>query len=332
MIVLEEPLVAERDEDAIERGNGLTIITPMRTALAADAVDDRSIANIRAFAGGRRALVWLYTPMMLALADAFPDSPLVFDKMDELAKFARADARIAPRECEVLRRADVVFTGGRSLFRSVEQRTLNARCYPSGVDVAHFARASSAAPHPDLRPFLGGPVFGYVGVIDERVDLQLIDDLAAANPGATIVMIGPVVKIDESSLPRRTNIVYLGKRGYDELPALLAGVDVALMPFAINEHTENISPTKTLEYFAAGRPVVSTAVPDVLAEHRDIAQVARDRAEFIDFVQRARQPDGERLRRAADRAAAGGWDAIVASMYGDLAAAGIAAARAGAIA
>jgi len=328
VIVLEEPLLAERAEDAIERGNGLTIVTPMRRERGTDAIDDRSIANIRALADGRRALVWLYTPMMLALADAFPGSPLVFDKMDELAKFAHADARIAPREREVLRRAGVVFTGGRSLFRSVEQRTVNARCYPSGVDVAHFARALSVPAHPDLRPFLGGPVFGYIGVIDERVDLELVDDLAAANPGATIAMIGPVVKIEESALPRRANIAYLGKRGYDELPALLAGIDVALMPFAINEHTENISPTKTLEYFASGRPVVSTAVPDVLADHRDIAYVARDRAEFIAFVERARQPDAERLRRAADRAGAGTWDAIVAAMYEDLAAAGIALPRA----
>ena len=171
-------------------------------------------------------------------------------------------------------------------------------------------------------------MFGYIGVIDERIDLELVDALAAANPDATIAMIGPVVKIDESTLPRRANIAYLGKRGYDELPALLAGIDVALMPFAINEHTENISPTKTLEYFASGRPVVSTAVPDVLADHRDIAYVARDRAEFIALVDRARRPDAERLRRAVDRASAGTWDAIVASMYRDLDAAGIAAPRA----
>ena len=328
VIVLEEQQVAEQDEDAIERGNGLTIVTPERSVLAADAVDDRSIANICALADGRRPLVWLYTPMMLALADAFPDSPLVFDKMDELAKFAHADSRIAERECEVLRRAGVVFTGGRSLFRTVEHRTANAHCYPSGVDVAHFARALTVAPDPDLRPFRGAPVFGYVGVIDERIDLELVDALAAANPDATIAMIGPVVKIDPSTLPRRANIAYLGKRGYDELPALLAGIDVALMPFAINEHTENISPTKTLEYFASGRPVVSTAVPDVLADHRDVAYVARDRAEFIALVDRARRPDAERLRRAVDRASAGTWDAIVASMYRDLDAAGIAAPRA----
>ena len=323
MIVLEEPVTADRDDDAIERHGGLTVITPHRAARSTDAVDARALSSVRALAGGRSALVWLYTPMMLALADAFPAAPLVFDKMDELASFAKADPRIAPREHELLRRADLVFTGGRSLFRGVEGRTRNARCYPSGVDVAHFAQALTAAPHPDLTPFRGGPVFAYTGVIDERVDLALIDALAAANPGATVVMIGPVVKIDESALPRRANIAYLGKRGYDELPSLLAGADVALMPFALNEHTRNISPTKTLEYFAAGRPVVSTAVPDVVADHGDVVHVARDHAHFLALARRAREHDASRARRAAEKANAATWDAIAAAMRDDLAAAGI---------
>ena len=321
--MLEEPLEAGDDRDAVERHDGLTIVTPYRSAPAADAVDARALATVRALAGDRRALVWLYTPMMLGLADAFPDAPLVFDKMDELAKFAHADPRIAPRERELLRRADVVFTGGRSLFRSVDGRTRNARCYPSGVDVDHFARARAVLPHADLAPLRGGPVFGYVGVIDERVDLALVDALAAANPHATVAMIGPVVKIDPAALPRRANIAYLGKRAYDELPALLAGIDVALMPFALNEHTENISPTKTLEYLAAGRPVVSTAVPDVVADHADVVHVARNHAEFVALVESARGEEADRARRATAKARAATWDAIAAAMRADLAETGI---------
>ena len=321
--MLEEPVAADRDDDAVERRDGLTLVTPQRAAPPGDVLDARSLSTVRALAGGRSALVWLYTPMMLGLADAFPGAPLVFDKMDELAKFAHADPRIAPRERELLRRADVVFTGGRSLFRSVEGRTRNARCYPSGVDVAHFAQALTVAPHADLAPFRGGPVFAYAGVIDERVDLALIDALAAANPDGTVAMIGPVVKIDESTLPRRANIAYLGKREYDELPSLLAGADVALMPFALNEHTRNISPTKTLEYFAAGRPVVSTAVPDVVADHGDVVHVARDHADFVALASRARERDASRARRAAEKADAATWDAIAAAMGDDLAAAGI---------
>ena len=324
VIVLEEPLAAAHDDDAIERSDGLTIVTPLRSAPPADAIDARAVSTIRALAGERRALVWLYTPMMLALADAFPDAPLVFDKMDELANFAHADPRIAPRERDVLERAGVVFAGGRSLFRSVERRTRNPHCYPSGVDVTHFAGAHSVPPHPALPRCLGSSVFGYVGVIDERVDLELVDALAAAYPRAEVVMIGPVVKIDASALPRRANITYLGQRGYDELPALLAGIDVALMPFALNEHTVNISPTKTLEYFAAGLPVVSTAIPDVVADHGDLVYIARDRAEFIALVLDAHSVEApRRAERAAERAGASSWDAIAAAMRDDLACAGI---------
>jgi glycosyltransferase involved in cell wall biosynthesis len=323
VIVIEEQLVDGRDEDAVAQHDGVTVVTPHRSAAPHDALDARAIATVQALAGERRALVWLYTPMMLALADAFPGAPLVFDKMDELAKFAHADPRIAPREREVLERADLVFSGGRSLFRSVEHRTRSARCYPSGVDVDHFERARSAEPHADLAPYRGGPVFGYVGVIDERIDLDLVDALAAAYPGATVAMVGPVVKIDASVLPCRANIAYLGKRGYDELPALLAAFDVALMPFALNEHTESISPTKTLEYLAAGRPVVSTAVPDVVADHADVVYLARDRDDFVTLVERARCGDAQRERRAAEKTRAATWDAIAAAMRADLEAAGI---------
>ena len=323
VIVLEEPLAAAHDEDAIAEADGVTVVTPHRRVLPGDATDARALATVRELVGERRALVWLYTPMMLALADAFPHAPLVFDKMDELAKFAHADPRIVPRERELLGRAGVVFSGGRSLFRSIERRTRNARCYPSGVDVDHFERARSAEPHADLAPYRGGPVFGYAGVIDERIDLGLVDALAAAYPGATVAVVGPVVKIDESSLPRRANIAYLGKRSYDELPALLAGFDVALMPFALNEHTENISPTKTLEYFAAGLPVVSTAVPDVVADHADVVYVAHGHGDFIAQVERARLGDAERSRRADEKTRVATWDAISEAMRADLEAAGI---------
>jgi glycosyltransferase involved in cell wall biosynthesis len=322
VIVLEEPLAAEHDDDVVTEHGGVTVVTPHRRAKAGDAVDARALATVRALAGGRRALVWLYTPMMIALADAFPDAPVVYDKMDELAKFAQADPRIAPRESELLARTDVVFTGGRSLFRSVERRARTVRCYPSGVDVEHFERARAVAPHGALAPYRK-PVFGYVGVIDERIDLELVGALAAAYPAATVAMVGPVAKIDASALPRRANIAYLGKREYDELPALLAGFDVALMPFALNEHTENISPTKTLEYLAAGLPVVSTAVPDVVADHADVVHVARSRDEFVALAERARGADAARARRAAEKTRASTWDAIAAAMRADLEAAGI---------
>ena len=323
VIVLEEPLIGERDEDEVTAHDGVTVVTPHRTAKTGDALDARAIETVRSLVASRRALVWLYTPMMLALADAFPGAPLVYDKMDELAKFANADPRISLREDMVLAKARVVFSGGRSLFNTVRDRTRNAHCYASGVDVEHFERAREAERHPALAPYRGGPVFGYVGVIDERIDLELVGALAAAYPDATVAMIGPLAKIEESALPRRANIAYLGKREYAELPSILAGFDVALMPFALNEHTANISPTKTLEYLAAGLPVVSTAVPDVVADHADVVHVARDRAEFVAFVAHARRPDETRAQRAAAKARAATWDAIAAAMRRDLEAAGI---------
>jgi glycosyltransferase involved in cell wall biosynthesis len=271
----------------------------------------------------RSPLVWLYTPMMLALAEAFCDAPLVYDKMDELAKFAHADPRIASREAFLLRRADIVFTGGRSLHRTVAGRTRDARCYPSGVDVEHFRRGRTMSAHPALDPHRGRPIFGYIGVIDERLDLGLIERLAAARPDAVVALVGPVAKIDERTLPRRENIAYLGKAGYDELPRLLAAFDVALMPFALNEHTENISPTKTLEYLAAGRPVVSTAVPDVVADHADVVHVAASTSDFIDAVSEALRHDRGRQARADAKIALATWDAIASAMERDLAAANI---------
>jgi glycosyltransferase involved in cell wall biosynthesis len=282
-----------------------------------------TLETVRRLVGARAPLVWLYTPMMLALADAFPHAPVVYDKMDELKKFAGADQRIPKREALLLGRAEIVFAGGRSLYRSVQGRTKHLRCYPSGVDVEHFATALRVAPHAVLRPYAGRPIFGYVGVIDERLDLALVDGLAAARPDATIVLVGPVTKIDERTLPRRENIVYLGKRGYDELPALLAGFDVALMPFALNEHTENISPTKTLEYLAAGCPVVSTAVPDVVADHADVVRIGGDLPSFVEEVAAAEHRDLERHVRAEAKLRAATWDGIVAAMQRDLQGAGI---------
>ncbi len=113
----------------------------------------------------------------------------------------------------------------------------------------------AAIPHPRL---------GFYGVIDERMDLGLLDGIAKARPDWHLVLIGPVVKIDPATLPNHSNIHYLGGKSYQELPNYLAGWDVALLPFARNESTRFISPTKTPEYLAAGKPVVSTSIKDVV--------------------------------------------------------------------
>jgi glycosyltransferase involved in cell wall biosynthesis len=271
--------------------------------------------------------VWLYTPMALDLAGALTPSALVYDVMDDLASFRGAPVELRLRHVQALRRADVVFTGGRSLHRGVvNHRPQRTHLFPSGVEPEHFAPARAL--RPQSRPT---PVAGYVGVIDERVDLDLIEGLAGALPEWEIRIVGPVLKIDADSLPQAPNLVYPGSQPYPRLPEVMAGFDVALMPFALNEATRSISPTKTLEYFAAGLPVVSTRVPDVVAEHRDLVALEDDCTGFAHACRRLRVED------PAPRAAAFDallrrqtWDSIAARMATVMAGAGIAGADDGA--
>jgi len=219
---------------------------------------------------------WLYTPMALSLVDAIGLPLLAYDVMDDLASFAGASPELRSHQLEALRRASVVFTGGRSLHRgATKHRSQDIHCFPSGVEPNHYAPAIAMR-----RNLSGRAVAGYVGVIDERLDLDLVAGLADALPDWEIRMVGPVVKISESSLPRRDNITYPGSAQYAELPSVMAGFDVALMPFAMNEATRSISPTKTLEYLAAGLPVVSTRVPDVVADYSMIVDLQDDAGGF----------------------------------------------------
>ena len=257
--------------------------------------------------------VWLYTPMALDLAQSLQPSLLVYDVMDDLAAFKSAPPGLVLRQRQALRDAAVVFTGGRSLHRSVAaRRSSDVYCLPSGVEPEHYATAV------DLRDDRRGdqrPVAGYVGVIDERIDLDIIGGLAAALPDWDIEMVGPVAKIDPADLPQAPNVTYAGARQYHELPEVMAGFDVALMPFALNEATRSISPTKTLEYLAAGLPVVSTRVPDVVADYTGIVDLRDDAG---DFAQGCRQGATEcrdaRAERARPVLAAQHWESIAGRM------------------
>jgi glycosyltransferase involved in cell wall biosynthesis len=323
VIVVEEPVAGERDGEQIEGDGSITVVRPVRTAWS-DTIDARTCALVRNLVGDRRPLLWFYTPQMLALADAFPSAPVVYDKMDELARFKDADPRIAEREPRLLDRATVAFAGGRTLFASIADRVRAGGCYPSGVEVAHFARARRPRPRAGAQR---DARVTYVGVIDERLDLDVIARAAALRPAWTFDINGPVAKIDRDSLPRAGNIVYPGKRAYDELPAILAAADVAMMPFALNEATRSISPTKTLEYLAAGVPVVSTRIADVVADYADIVFFADDAEGFVREAERALLPDDARESRAAERVRMADWDAIASAMRADLERAGLAASR-----
>jgi glycosyltransferase involved in cell wall biosynthesis len=254
--------------------------------------------------------VWLYTPMALDVARSLDPGRIVYDVMDDLASFAGASADVARRELEALRWADVVFTGGRSLQRTaVARRPEGTHCFPSGVDVEHYA---AAARH--RRPH-DRPVAGYVGVVDERLDRDLIGALAEALADWEIRIVGPVAKIDPAALPQAPNLIYAGQVTYDELPEVMAGFDVALMPFALNDATRSISPTKTLEYLAAGLPVVSTRVPDVVADFRDVVDLQDDAPGFAAACRRALcQPADLLAAKAQPLLAWRRWDTIAARM------------------
>jgi UDP-galactopyranose mutase len=258
-----------------------------------------------------RPVLWFYSPMMFGVARHVDASAVVYDCMDELANFRFAPSGLKVLEAELIERADVVFTGGESLYAAKRDRHDNIHAFPSSVDVAHFAQAREGlAPAADLKS-LPGPRLGFYGVIDERIDLKLLEEVARACPHWSLVMVGPLAKITPEDLPRLPNLHFLGQRHYADLPSYLAGWDVALMPFAINEATRFISPTKTPEYLAAGVPVVSTPIADVVATYGalEAVKIARTPAEFITACEAALalKPDDWRPQ-VNEKLASMSWD------------------------
>lgn len=244
-------------------------------------------------------VVWLYTPMALPLARTLNPRAVVFDVMDELSAFKDAPQELKDLEQSTLKWADVVFTGGPSLYRAKLGKHDNLHCFSSSVDAGHFAQARHIDEAPD-QAAIPHPRLGFYGVIDERMDLALISALADARPDWQIVMVGPVVKIDPASLPQRANIHYIGARQYSELPHYLAGWDICLLPFARNESTRFISPTKTLEYMAAELPIVSTPITDVAEPYGDIVYIGGTPQEFIQACEDALHSSNEERKRRAD--------------------------------
>jgi len=265
-----------------------------------------------------RPVLWYYTPMMLPLSRHIEAAAVVFDCMDELSAFRFAPPELRTLEAELMKTADVVFTGGYSLFEAKRKRHSNIHPFPSSVDGPHFAQARAGLPDPEEQASLPGPRLGYYGVIDERLDLKLIAEVADARPNWSLIFVGPVVKISPDDLPRRPNLHYLGQRPYADLPAFLGGWDVALMPFVIDETTRFISPTKTPEYLAGGRPVVSTLITDVKRHYGDLAgvHIAETPAAFLAACDAAlAQKNDLAWREEADAALSNlSWDQTQARM------------------
>ena len=265
----------------------------------------------------RDAVVWLYTAMALPISEHLRRTVTVYDCMDELSGFHGAPSVLREREQALFAAADLVFTGGQSLYEAKRAHHPSVHAFPSSVDAEHFrqARSATAADDPPDQRDIPHPRLGFFGVIDERLDLELLGGAAELRPDLHFVVLGPVVKIDAALLPQRPNIHYLGGKKYAELPAYLGGWDVAIMPFALNAATRYISPTKTLEYLAAGKPVVSTAIHDVVKPYGDaeLVRIAANAEEFVAAAQAALDecgtPHGEKRRQACDAfVATTSWD------------------------
>ena len=307
----EEP-VFEPGGSRLERqpmGNGLTVITPYLPAGLDPAEEVRAQRRLLdKFCSEEKIsapLLWYYTPMSAAYSEHLGAELVVYDCMDQLAAFRGAPPGLLENERRLLERADVVFTGGHSLYRAKQGLHANVHSFPSSVDVAHFRAARAAQAEPDDQAAIPHPRIGHYAVLDERLDTQLVAAIADARPDWQLILLGPVVKIAAEDLPRRPNIHYLGRRSYEELPAYLAGWDATFMPFAINEATRFISPTKTPEYLAAGKPVVSTPIADVAHDYgsRGLVTIASTPLEFVSALEAslAERDDRQAWLAAVDR-------------------------------
>lgn len=323
VVFFEEPMPGEA-EARLERFSPADNVEVWRPHVTGDAHgyhDDHLAVLQRFLAEGIRQAdirdywVWFYTPMAVALAGDLEPRGIVYDCMDELTLFRNAPRQLVQRENVLFKEADLVFTGGPSLYRSKKDRHPSVHCFSSSVDAQHFAAVENDHP---LQAGLARPRLGYCGVIDERIDMDIIDAMATKHPDWQIVMVGPVVKIDPDSLPRHANIHWLGQQSYQDLPAFICGWDVCLMPFALNEATKFISPTKMLEYMACGRPSVSTPIRDVVEPYGHVVTIADTPQAYVEACERilARTADQQRAHAAAlaEAISKTSWDRTAGAM------------------
>lgn len=310
-----------------EKAPNLTVVVPHlpqgTSAEDATGMQQQLLEKLTQELNMRSAALWYYTPMALSFSRNLKPAITVFDCMDELSAFKFAPQSLKDLEEELLRRADVVFTGGASLYAAKHHRHNNIHLFASSIDSAHFGQARKEMAEPEDQRKIPHPRLGFFGVIDERFDIALIDEIARQRPQWHIVLVGPVVKIDPAALPGRANIHYTGGKSYNELPAYLSGWDIAMIPFAMNESTRFISPTKTPEYLAAGIPVISTPIRDVVAPYGDagLVHIAATADEFIAAAEQVFSSSASRKAWLAEVDAfldGNSWDATCAAMQQQL--------------
>jgi UDP-galactopyranose mutase len=299
---VEEPMFGEESarleistrENEITGAGGVTIVQPhLPHGLSAEETEAEQRRLLDTLLTKERVtdfVLWYYTPMARGFSTHLTPSVIVYDCMDELSMFKGAPPALREREAELLERADLVFTGGQSIYEAKREQLTDAsrlHCFPSSIDFKHFAGARTITEDPADQSDIPHPRLGFFGVVDERFDIELLRDLAVARPEWHFVIIGPVTKIDPTTLPNALNIHYLGGKSYDELPSYLAGWDIALLLFARNDATRFISPTKTPEYLAAAKPVISTSIRDVVRPYgeRGLVKIADTASEIVDAAE-----------------------------------------------
>ena len=301
-----------------ERQHGLKVVVahlPQRLRsdeAASDQIQFELLSRFFQTQGILDYVFWYYTPMALGKSRHFQPKLTVYDCMDELANFKFAHPELKSREQALFQQADLVFTGGQTLYEAKREQHADAHAFPSSIDKAHFGQARGPLAEPADQAGIPHPRIGFFGVVDERLDIELLRELAQNHPEWQFVIIGPVVKIDPATLPRTVNVHYLGGKDYQELPAYLKGWEVATLLFADNESTKFISPTKTPEYLAAGNPVVSTPIRDVVRPYGDLnlVQIADNAADFGAAITTAltQRTDADWQRRTDDYLATISWD------------------------
>src|SRR5919202_1706986 len=317
---VEEPLVLPEGDpmprlDISTRENGLAVLVPRLPGRLSSREAEEAQAGLLAewfdTAGIGPHVLWYYTPMALGFTrDLPPPLATVYDCMDELTAFRNAPPELVVRERQLFKRADLVFTGGQSLYQAKQRQHPSVHLFPSSVDVDHFARGRAPQVEPPDQASIGHPRLGFFGVLDERLDTDLVAAVADLRPDWQLVFLGPTAKIDPAELPHRRNIQYLGAKAYADLPKYLAGWDVAVIPFARNEATRFISPTKTPEYLAAGRPVVSKSIRDVVRPYGELGlvRIADDPDAFAAAIEEALTAPTDHLTRADAFLDSMSWD------------------------
>jgi hypothetical protein len=285
---IEEPMFHDGDEKVeIEQVNNVHVVVPyLKHGLSEKEVHDRQrtiVNNLIAKMHINKYISWYYTPMALPFSNHLVPELVVYDCMDELSAFKFAPPALTINEKELFKRADVVFTGGMSIYESKKDHHHNVHAFPSSIDKAHFGQARKIRKQPDDQKDIPHPRFGFFGVVDERFDIELLREVATKKPDWHFIILGPVVKIDPADLPKGENIHYLGGKKYEELPHYIASWDIATILFAINDSTKYISPTKTPEYLVAGKPVISTPIRDVVRPYgeNNLVHIVTNADEFI---------------------------------------------------